>query len=881
MRFTLTLSGFRLVTITWLVQVSLGDSSFSFTSPNLARTQWPYNHDSHDLTPLGEIWKRQQVNQLPITTAKQPQIALNWPRISTWSSLSLPIQLIANSPLTSTGLIAISIATILAFNDQLNFFTVFILLSAFLSFVGGILELLNLINTETSLAGKTPSISFATAIFLGGGILFKYLFLFFRFERPMSSRASIKSLRDIIPPNSTSIWKTPNWDQVGPYGKLVKIFVLILTISIAVLETAWNIGILSSINRFQLVSRASAVLQMLLLILLSVKTVYFSLKSKSVSHEAFSTIKRIGPVLVGNSIGLATQILALEITALVETPLGRFLNLIQVYFYIIDAAIHCCRSEPIRQSVNQVMRSLDPEKGLGFSQSAFPPAFKSLSDEPVLSELSTLGYSRRTIISPESSEHAKEWSHAHPNQRAAEPNLNYDDAHDHHIVQRATNPISLTPPVPNSIHPTLRRLNSLEPESALDSAETAKSASEDYLQPSAINLTQPNEGSMSPILVNHPATSRRAKRRSNGVSELGPTISLQPSTLYSQYYTGAYDSNIPPPPPAPHNLLKSQADQAVERTPSAPIIAEPIGLFGPPPQISLPPTPLKAQSVSGISANDDRDVEFYDNTSSILSSSFSLSRIVLMEEIGSSTSVVNPYPISDNFTVNPYLPDQEEHPLASSKSLEDLNLITPQHQSLSSQEYSSHALSDDLGHLILEADAALHAISDQTLLRSSATDFELIPPQNPSVLQRDRVDSRVRPDTQSSRHFLGSNIDVTSFIGGLTFLPISEEDQSGSAEANLDNLRLDEPEASHMGEGSSSATEDLIGIPTITFELGKIYQFENEDQEGYVASSSTVFTSSPTASLQIIDSHGLPIIRDYAEDRSSNLRILSSEEHLR
>lgn len=63
---------------------------------------------------------------------------------------------------------------------------------------------------------------------------------------------------------------------------------------------------------------------------LTTKNVYLVSQSEASSRADFSTTKAIGPVTVGNGIGFATQVLSLEISAFVDTPMGRFLNLMQV-----------------------------------------------------------------------------------------------------------------------------------------------------------------------------------------------------------------------------------------------------------------------------------------------------------------------------------------------------------------------------------------------------------------------------------------------------------------------------------------------------------------------------------------------------------------------
>lgn len=65
-----------------------------FDTPAFIRTQSPST--TSGFVPIRDFWKRQQTAQLTGTVAKEPQLALNWPLLSTWSSLSEPIQLIAN-----------------------------------------------------------------------------------------------------------------------------------------------------------------------------------------------------------------------------------------------------------------------------------------------------------------------------------------------------------------------------------------------------------------------------------------------------------------------------------------------------------------------------------------------------------------------------------------------------------------------------------------------------------------------------------------------------------------------------------------------------------------------------------------------------------------
>lgn len=98
---------------------------------------------------------------------------------------------------------------------------------------------------------------------LSSAILLKYMFLFLRLDSPTSNRTSFASNISV---NRSAILKAPSWDALGAYARITKLMVLLLIITSTILELAWQVGILTNPQGFQRTLKASASLQMLLLV---------------------------------------------------------------------------------------------------------------------------------------------------------------------------------------------------------------------------------------------------------------------------------------------------------------------------------------------------------------------------------------------------------------------------------------------------------------------------------------------------------------------------------------------------------------------------------------------------------------------------------------
>ncbi|EGG00333.1 uncharacterized protein MELLADRAFT_93309 [Melampsora larici-populina 98AG31] len=849
MLFALTVTS--LLTGPWLAQATLVDSSHLTPSPPLLRTQLPsITHEFNDL-----LWKRQQTPQTRITTATQPQLALMWPSAATWSSLSQPIQLIANCPPISTGFVAIAISTILAFNDQLNVVTVFILLSAIFTFIAGILELANLISTEASPNGKSPNTAIATAAFLAGGALFKYIYLFFRFEPAMSNRASLVSRQDIIPPTSSSLWATPSWDGLGPYAKVLKILVLMIILIVTILDTVWKIGIVSAPLNFLQFLRASAAFQMLLLLVLTTKSVYTVLMFKSLIVS--STVKELGPVLIGNGVGFALQIMDLEITAFSETPLGRYMTLIQVYFYIIDAAIHCARSESIRRSDLQIkqiptsdtkgifalptgssfeaLESMDEirnERLISLvADSPTAPVFKSLPDAPVLPGISTLTqlntdrntsnlqgaldiFQRDGLISPRT---------------------------------RVTREVSIT--IASPIAPS--------PQTQEDSLHTSDTSS---VFGDRERLSQPDyafystlDDPQKPIIydrnsnLNYNASEARFSflsmaddQGSKVMDDLGPLNSIPASTIFSKYYMGEYDEEIPPPLPTfrmvdghegnPEFQVEVRADS-----------------LGPLPSSSFPLFPHQAAQPALRSLDLSSILTASALYSSLPSSSFSsifhqdgLNRLSWGNRSSVFVELPVPLHLKESDTISSVVFDTREEG--------GFNAPT-----------DSVALQPDISNLDaepIEPQEPVQLTTPLTISKSggnsiqpSSANFQLTPitrqPAEEQIINDQPEEIEPRFGRQG-----GSQIDVTSFIGGLTTM------EDASRNESFDPPQFPQSPRRDTFQNSSFENYEMRNSGEIETPLTR------NSSQSRLSRTSTMFTASPTSSIQIIDLMGHPIMRE-------------------
>ncbi|KAH9825100.1 hypothetical protein DFH28DRAFT_1077524 [Melampsora americana] len=831
-----------------LAQATLVDLSL-LSPPTLLRAQLPsITHEFNDL-----LWKRQQSPLIRTTTATQPQLALGWPSVATWSSLSQPIQLIANCPPISTGFVAIAIFTILAFSDQLNVVAVFILLSAVFSFLAGILELVNLISTEASPNGKTRTTAIATAAFFVGGTLFKYVYLFFRLEPAMSNRTSLSSRQDVIPP-TPPIWAAPSWDGLGSFAKVLKIFVFMLILTVTVLETVWKIGIISSPFNFLQFLRASATLQMVLL---------------SSALDVSSTVKELGPVLIGNGVGFASQIMDLEITAFSETPLGRYMILIQVYFYIIDAAIHCARSETNQRSDLQITQipnantkgifalptgssfaalgSMDEARNAQLislaADSPTAPAFKSLRGAPVLPEISTL---TQLSIDRNSFNLQDNYQGILPGDSPLSPRTRLSrDVY-----------ITIPPPITQPSQHQEKSRHTSDTATVFDAAERPS-------EPDLVFITT-LDNPHNPMIstrnsnlnyngseVRSSFLSRPDHRGSKVMDDLGPLNSIPASTIFSKYYMGAYDDDIPPPLPTSY-MINGHEERSESQINA---IAD---LSGPLPSSTLPLFPHQAAKPALRSSDLSSVPSASADYSGLPSSSFSSiihhdgpDRSSWGDNSSFFVGLPAPLHLKESDTISSAVFDtREERGVNAPPNFvaSQPNILNVGASSMKPQEPIN--FTTPLGI----------STSGGKTLRPSDGNLKLTSITRQPVVERLMINDPEEIKPRFGRQG-GSQIDVTSFIGDLTAM----EDASR-------NRLLDFPDFPQSPRRDMFRNPSLLGtlyspcLPQAKSPRRNSVEVEiplaGNPSQSRLSGSSTIFTASPTSSIQIIDLMGHPILRD-------------------
>ncbi|KAI8457789.1 hypothetical protein BY996DRAFT_486014 [Phakopsora pachyrhizi] len=249
-------------------------------------------------------------------------------------------RLSSNIPLLLIGALGIGFATVLAANYQLRIVSTLIVISASLSLLAGIAEQLSINQRHLSELHRNPAPEIAAGIFISVGAFFKYLFLFFRLEPNFQHRrpSYLKTTQF-----SSTISSRSHWNRGNLIRKVYLILSLVVIVLIAILEASWRTAFALRSQSFASLSRGSASLQIIFLIWASIKIVFLATRYSSPDATVISTLKDLGSLVTGNAIGLANQILSLETMGFLESPVGRLLELYQMYLYLFDASFYCTR----------------------------------------------------------------------------------------------------------------------------------------------------------------------------------------------------------------------------------------------------------------------------------------------------------------------------------------------------------------------------------------------------------------------------------------------------------------------------------------------------------------------------------------------------------
>ncbi|KAG8744686.1 hypothetical protein FRC10_009600 [Ceratobasidium sp. 414] len=298
-------------------------------------------------TPTGPAWMNGQ-----------------FPSSLTITNNRLTESLIADVPFFSVGVLAIGVATFIFVMNRMQRYILEILFATFLAFIAAIVDLGQLI-----IINRTRNI-FAAGVFpmriareLGYAVSFGMRFFSFWRLVAMPPRGEIPVLPTPGRTNNTSLamdddFHSGSWGRWGFTGVLVKYILLMGTIAIGVTQAIWRLGFTFGFMKFTTVYQADAILEIVL-------SGYFLLKLAgnvylSPLTPRWRTVRDYLPVATAISIGLGIAIGNLLCMRFSESPLGRFLQAIELYILILYVLIATFYNMPVRASM--IADALDRER---------------------------------------------------------------------------------------------------------------------------------------------------------------------------------------------------------------------------------------------------------------------------------------------------------------------------------------------------------------------------------------------------------------------------------------------------------------------------------------------------------------------------------------
>ncbi|QRV90918.1 hypothetical protein RhiJN_18936 [Ceratobasidium sp. AG-Ba] len=242
-------------------------------------------------------------------------------------------KLLADVPFYAVGVFAIGVATFIFVMNRMQRHIFDVLLATFLGFIAAIIDLGQLI-----IISRTRSI-FSGGIFpmriareLGYAVSFGMRFFFF--------------------------WRG-SWGRWGVIGVFAKYLLLMGAIAVGVTQAIWRLGFTFGFIRFTTVYRADAIMEIALsgcFLFKLAGNIYVSPLT-----PRWRTVRDYLPVVTSVSIGLGIAVGNLMCMRFSESPLGRFLQAIELYILILYVLIATFYGMPVRASM--IADALDRERG--------------------------------------------------------------------------------------------------------------------------------------------------------------------------------------------------------------------------------------------------------------------------------------------------------------------------------------------------------------------------------------------------------------------------------------------------------------------------------------------------------------------------------------
>ncbi|KAG8716009.1 hypothetical protein FRC11_011265 [Ceratobasidium sp. 423] len=263
--------------------------------------------------------------------------------------------LIADVPFYSVGILAIGVATFFFVMNRMQKHVFNALLAAFLAFLSAIIDFGQLIIISRGVFTGTV-FPLRIARELGYAVSFGMRFFFFWQFVAMPPRGEIP----VLPTpgrgrgNRASFvmedeFHSGSWGRWGLVGVLAKYALLMGTITIGVTQAIWRLGFAFGLIRFTSVYQADAIIQIAMSGLFLLKLAGNSYISPLMPR--WKTIRDYLPVMVAISVGLGIAVGNLLCMRFSESPLGRFLQAIEIYIIILYVLIATFYKMPVRASM--------------------------------------------------------------------------------------------------------------------------------------------------------------------------------------------------------------------------------------------------------------------------------------------------------------------------------------------------------------------------------------------------------------------------------------------------------------------------------------------------------------------------------------------------
>ncbi|QRW05008.1 hypothetical protein RhiLY_04007 [Ceratobasidium sp. AG-Ba] len=274
-------------------------------------------------------------------------------------------KLLADVPFYAVGVFAIGVATFIFVMNRMQRHIFDVLLATFLGFIAAIIDLGQLI-----IISRTRSI-FSGGIFpmriareLGYAVSFGMRFFFFWRFVALPPRGEIPVLPTPGRANRPSLdmddeFHSGSWGRWGVIGVFAKYLLLMGAIAVGVTQAIWRLGFTFGFTRFTTVYRADAIMEIALsgcFLLKLAGNIYVSPLT-----PRWRTVRDYLPVVTSISIGLGIAVGNLMCMRFSESPLGRFLQAIELYILILYVLIATFYGMPVRASM--IADALDRERG--------------------------------------------------------------------------------------------------------------------------------------------------------------------------------------------------------------------------------------------------------------------------------------------------------------------------------------------------------------------------------------------------------------------------------------------------------------------------------------------------------------------------------------